>query len=247
MNTLTLAEPGWRMQAEQPSRPPEDPQEAFSLGWGLLASLGLHLLLVLPVLFLDHLMPVQQDNEQLVVELFGMVANRQTEQKTLGEKVDRQSPQPQQQVQRKQVKALTQSTADSPVQVAKQEERKEVQAAQQSTQGAEEQQKQQTLRNDTEVDQMRRYLSALKKAVKDKLVYPPEARQAGQTGAPEVSFAIGTDGQIQSGSLSIRKSSGYPLLDEAALRAVRAAAPFSPPPFPMSPKLEIPFAEDKKK
>ena len=227
------------------------PDAGWSTGRGLLVSVVVHALLIAPLVWFDQWWPSPPKTQQLAIELFGEIANRQTEKQNEGQRVEQVVPAAQKPVAatRKQVKAMTQSLADSPVKVAKEETVQATpQPAQpaQPTQGAEEQQRQQTVRNDTPADVMRRYLAGLKKLVKAQIVYPPDARQAGLTGAPEVSFSIGADGELVAGSLTVRKSSGYPQLDEAALRAVRAAAPFSPPPFPMSPKLEIPFVEDHK-
>lgn len=246
MISATVAEPMWNTS---PADSSDGLEEAFSMEASLLISLALHALLIFPVVFFDRLLPTPVEEEKLVVELFGMISNRQTQQQMLGEKAE--GPRPAQVRQkatpRVQVKALAQSTAESPVKVEQQQERREQQQDQAAVRGADEQHVQQTLRNNEEANLLRRYLAELKKAVKNRLVYPPEAKQAGQTGAPEVTFAIAADGQLQAGSLVVARSSGFPLLDEAALRAVRAAAPFPPPPYPMAPKLEIPFAEDGKK
>lgn len=229
----------------------EDAPADWATGRGLLVSLLIHALLIAPWVLHELWLPAPPPTQQLAIELFGDIANRQTEQQNQGQRVASATPPAPKPAAapHKQIKALTQSLADSPVQVAKEEapqDRTPSTPSAPPTQGAEEQQRQQTLRNDTPVDVMRRYLAGLKKQVKAQIVYPSDARQAGLTGAPEVAFSIGADGQLVAGSLTVRKSSGHPQLDEAALRAVRAAAPFSPPPFPMSPKLEIPFEEDRK-
>ena len=49
--------------------------------------------------------------------------------------------------------------------------------------------------------------------------YPQEARRAGQEGVVLLSVEVGTDGRAD--SVSLKRGSGYPLLDEAAIRAVR--------------------------
>ena len=61
--------------------------------------------------------------------------------------------------------------------------------------------------------------------------YPAKAREALIEGAPKVSFSIREDGSLQ--NLGIVSSSGASLLDEAALEAVRRAAPlpFYPDPI----------------
>lgn len=61
------------------------------------------------------------------------------------------------------------------------------------------------------------------------LNYPDEARRQGLSGALVVSVWVAKDGQVR--KIRIHRSSGHPLLDEAALRIVRLAAPFAP--FPV--------------
>lgn len=48
--------------------------------------------------------------------------------------------------------------------------------------------------------------------------YPPQARRANQEGVPLVKIEVGADGRP--GAVSLARSSGFPLLDEAALRGV---------------------------
>lgn len=108
---------------------------------------------------------------------------------------------------------------------------------------APEAQVQQTIaHDDRELDAQRRYLVALKKVIKAKLVYPANA--GGVTGAPVVMFKLRADGSIEPDSLAIRRTSGYGVLDEQALHAVRNAAPFEPPPKAMLIALEMPFFKD---
>jgi len=49
--------------------------------------------------------------------------------------------------------------------------------------------------------------------------YPREARRLGQKGAVELRFMIDADGAVS--QAEVQKSSGYPLLDEAGLAAIR--------------------------
>jgi protein TonB len=57
--------------------------------------------------------------------------------------------------------------------------------------------------------------------------YPPLARRRGVVGSVDVAFETGLDGALR--SATVRRSSGSALLDEAALDAVRRAAPFAAP------------------
>lgn len=62
--------------------------------------------------------------------------------------------------------------------------------------------------------------------------YPAIARRAGITGSPRVTFAIASDGSIVWVKLS--KSCGKKILDEAALKTVRRAAPLPYYPKPIT-------------
>ncbi|MBS1207803.1 MAG: hypothetical protein H6R19_201 [Proteobacteria bacterium] len=231
------------------TRKAQDPALAKWIGLSLL----LHALLVVPVVLVRHLPPTPVAQQQLAVELFGMVSNRQAEARQLGERsaqpMEKPRPKIMAQARREEnEKRLPQSLAESPVQVAKAEaQMAEAQVATPSLpRGEDEQQKQQTLSNtDPQADAFRKYLALLKKAIKAKLIYPQEAKLAGQTGTPVISFRIGIDGQIEPNSLLLRKSSGYPLLDDNALRAARAATPLPPPPSAITLALDIAFAEEK--
>jgi protein TonB len=64
--------------------------------------------------------------------------------------------------------------------------------------------------------------------IREKLVYPPEARSAGIQGVAELSFVIHPDGSVS--NVRITKSSGSETLDASAVEAIYAAAPFRPPP-----------------
>lgn len=72
------------------------------------------------------------------------------------------------------------------------------------------------------------YASGVKATILRHKSYPQLAERLGHEGAVKVSFSIGADGGLN--SVSVRDSSGYDELDEAALDAVRAAAPFDPLP-----------------
>ena len=71
------------------------------------------------------------------------------------------------------------------------------------------------------------YLSAVRRRILDALRYPPPARSRGLTGTVYLEIFIKSDGAI--GDVSVTNSSSHPLLDEAALDAVRS---LEPQPFP---------------
>jgi TonB family protein len=74
-------------------------------------------------------------------------------------------------------------------------------------------------------------------------IYPDFARKRGYQGKILVAFKINRDGKIS--NLSVSKSSGYKILDEAALDAVKEAGPYPPIPEELkenSLKLKIPIS-----
>lgn len=69
-------------------------------------------------------------------------------------------------------------------------------------------------------------LAAVRVGIGRTLVYPALARRREWQGTVIVSFTLVADGTVV--DLAVRRSSGYEALDEAALDAVRRAAPFPP-------------------
>jgi protein TonB len=68
----------------------------------------------------------------------------------------------------------------------------------------------------------------IQRHIRDKLIYPTEARRAGVQGVAELSFVIHTDGYVS--NVRITVSSGSEALDASAVEAIYSAAPFRPPP-----------------
>jgi protein TonB len=68
----------------------------------------------------------------------------------------------------------------------------------------------------------------LKIKVESVLSYPELAAMSGYQGTLYIKFDIMKDGSL--GNLELLKSSGYKILDDEALRAIRASAPFQPLP-----------------
>ncbi|MFQ5935137.1 MAG: TonB family protein [Acidiferrobacterales bacterium] len=62
------------------------------------------------------------------------------------------------------------------------------------------------------------------------LNYPDEARRRGLSGQLRLDVALNPDGSVN--TITVRKSSGHAVLDDAARRIVQLAAPF--PPFPQN-------------
>jgi protein TonB len=85
---------------------------------------------------------------------------------------------------------------------------------------------------------LKRNYRYLQRRIRDKLVYPAPARRAGIQGVTQVSFTIHEDGRVS--AVTILKSSGHSILDEAAMETIYAAAPFPRPPAPA--RIAIPIA-----
>jgi len=72
------------------------------------------------------------------------------------------------------------------------------------------------------------YLSKIKKKIEPRWNYPERAKKIGLQGKLALYFSIVRDGRMD--RLELLSSSGHPLLDEEALKAVRGAAPYYPLP-----------------
>ena len=80
----------------------------------------------------------------------------------------------------------------------------------------------------------------IKRRVRQYLVYSPQAKRMGIQGMVTVSFTIQQDGRVR--DVAVSKSSGYSLLDESALEAVRSASPFAAPPEPARVIMPVQFS-----
>ena len=79
-------------------------------------------------------------------------------------------------------------------------------------------------------------LAMVRERIARTLAYPPRARKLGWQGTVALTFVLRADGRIR--ELRMARSSGYPVLDEAALSAVERAVPFPPP--GMDVRIELP-------
>ncbi len=73
-------------------------------------------------------------------------------------------------------------------------------------------------------DLLKAFSIGIQKKIARNKVYPSFARKLGHQGKTQVSFELGKDGTLL--ALAISKSSGFEILDEAALDAVRNAGPY---------------------
>ncbi|PNU21266.1 hypothetical protein C2E25_02950 [Geothermobacter hydrogeniphilus] len=83
----------------------------------------------------------------------------------------------------------------------------------------------------------RAYLGAIRQRIDRSKRYPLMARRGGQQGVVLIDFEINAEGKLC--RCEVERSSGFKLLDRAALKAVRAAAPFSPLPDDFDPRLAL--------
>jgi protein TonB len=72
------------------------------------------------------------------------------------------------------------------------------------------------------------YASGVKSAIVQHKAYPSVAERLGHEGSAKVGFTLSRDGSLD--AVVVRESSGFDELDQAAVAAVRAAAPFDPLP-----------------
>jgi len=79
------------------------------------------------------------------------------------------------------------------------------------------------------------YLEHIKNKIQNVWAYPQEAVRTGQQGRLLILFSIDKNGNLV--RLKLIRSSGYPLLDQAALQAVKDASPF--PPLPKRFNLDV--------
>jgi protein TonB len=81
---------------------------------------------------------------------------------------------------------------------------------------------------DTPEPKYQDYFNKVRERIKSKWVYPREAGERGIEGELLIEFHIAKDGRLE--YVTLRHSSGTPILDEAALTAVKLAQPFPPVP-----------------
>lgn len=90
------------------------------------------------------------------------------------------------------------------------------------------------------------YVRSVKSRISKQVYYPREARDAGWEGILKLGILISSDGNLK--EVSVVRSSGYKILDDAGQRAVKKAAPFTPIPEPLKLRqlrIEIPIVYNK--
>ncbi|MDR0816837.1 MAG: TonB family protein [Desulfovibrio sp.] len=224
-------------------------QKPLAFQWALLLSFLLHTSLLLTLAGGNVLFPLKPPQEEvLVMDLFGMISNRQVEERHIGaEEAPGQEPEAEQAHAPEPMPKPAPGQEPKKVPVQKnvppvQERPKPI--LQPRLPGSQEEQIRQTVsKKELEASLMRQYLASLSKAVRGRLRYPVEARAKGYTGVVAVSFVITVDGQMLPGSEAVRIGSGSPVLDNAALKAVRDSEDLLKPPRQMEVVVSINFAE----
>lgn len=207
----------------------------FTIWHGLIASFVLHSALAVP--FVMHTLVAPVDDVPLVIELKGMEADRQTE-----DKIAQQTPEQPQQPQAAPTPPQEAPPPAPPDDAAAKlpEDRQQVSPQQPNppevpkAPSPVEREEARTLKidRDLEAERVREYVKGLAKKAKANLVYPDGGTVL--KGNATVSFALTADGRIRPGTLAIAVSSGKPKLDSSALATIRACAPFEPPPREMT-------------
>jgi len=72
------------------------------------------------------------------------------------------------------------------------------------------------------------YMSKLRAKIENIWIYPPEARERGIYGDLKIRFTIRKDGTL--GEVELVRTSGYKMLDEAAMKALKEGEPYWPLP-----------------
>ena len=218
----------------------------FSLQLGLLFSAVIHALPFMFVFALTSLVLAVPDTktDTLQVELFGMVTGQQVSGQQEVAAVEEQ-PQPQEQVEEE-------SPPPEPTQLPEPKSvpkrvtprpKQNYAPAPPRPQVSEGQVQQTISKSEIEASLMRQYLAQLSRIVRNRLIYPVIAKAKGWSGVTQVAFMITANGGVVSGSESVRKTSGYAELDQAALNAVRGAANLPTPPHQMEVVVAVNFSK----
>jgi protein TonB len=234
----------------------------FTIYHGLAASFALHAALSAPYVVYGLASPNDDEPPPLVIELQGVVADSQTEQKVLeqskGEAKPEQAevaksaeapPPPPEPPPNDVVERPAETLIPPPQQAVSPPPEAPVKsgsAGVNNIRGTEVQQKAQTLKSDPqEIERLREYVKGLTKKVQANLAYPDEGREAGLQGTATVSFGVSATGQIRVDTLKIVESSGQSKLDASALKTIRASAPFDPPPREMTISIAVAFTRKR--
>ncbi len=222
----------------------------FSFYQCLAISLLLHVSLALPFLLGALHIPDHSRHEQLRIELFGMISDRQLEERHQGTAEPQQEERAVQEVKRTVPRPIPEKyqTAESPAQVEKAEDNPNEPVAVPvvaNTAGVAEEQKQQSIRYESQADILQAYMARVTKQIQGNLVYPKEVRENGVKGVSTIAFTITSSGNIRENSLRVQKSSGHAALDASAIRSARDSAPFEKPPKELDIAIAVSFDDGR--
>ena len=231
----------------------------FNFYHWLAVSLALHagIILLFVVVMGPHAVHETRHN-RLRIDLMGMIAGRQVEERRSGSAV---APQPARQAQKAVPKQPPEKhkAKESP---ARAEKASDIPNPEDKTAGQAEasgatvpavlgapgqgpsQRGQSIQHRDQDTDMTRQYLSRLSKRLQANLVYPEEMRKSGIEGVSTIAFTIAESGIIKGGSLRVQKSSGYAALDSNALKSALGSAPFEKPPKELNVSIAVAFTVD---
>jgi protein TonB len=174
--------------------------------------------------FYSHESENIKNTRKLIVQIDGIVADKQLEEKTASMPIPKQTPPPKP---KPKPPLSEEKIKDTP----KQETPPQIEEKPQVTQtpSSDITQQAQTIKDDkNEAEEINRYLSLLRKKLSGFIVYPKDAKDMGYIGVPTVNLTILEDGSVE--SVTIIKSSGYAILDKSAVEAVINSSPFEKPP-----------------
>jgi len=220
-------------------------RKPFNFCQWLAVSWLLHCGLILPLVLIGLYSPAYVNHDKLVIELFGMIADRQQEART--EKTvapPRKVPQILPRLPKKAPDRYETVAADIPVNEEQIDETPiaEPMPVVSTANKREELQVQQSIAHeDQDADKTRAYLARLSKRLQSNLVYPEEMRKKGMEGVSWISFTIMQSGEIREGSLRVHKSSGHAVFDSGALKTARVSAPFEKPPKELTISIGVSF------
>ena len=237
------------------------------MAYALLGSLLLHAVLLSAPLWALHRQARQQRTEQLVVQLYGMLAARQSEARAtsaaapaaappvpararalLSPAPPRSAPAPkatpalaQDQAAPAAAAAVAAAAAAAPPPAPSVAPSVTPAPPNPVNNALPAQQASTVAAHDTAVVAIKRYLAAVRRQLQAHLIYPDGAKQGGYEGTPVVGFTLNEDGSILPGSLTLVHSSGHAGLDANALQAARDSTPFEPPTHRMDVAIAVAF------
>ncbi len=234
-------------------------REPFTFYHWLAISVAIHAAVILSFFLPALHMPKKGVDNKLAIELFGMVANRQQEEKRMAGAPrpavpkQRAARQPVQKAEPKQPAETRTTEAETPV---REEQGEETLTSEQASKAvfvaaspsggsggtSDADQRRQSIRFGSQaMDKITAYTTGLIRRLRANLVYPEEVRKKGVEGITTLVFTITASGEVKGDSLRVRKSSGYPGLDASALRAVRVSSPFEKPPRELTVSVPVRF------